>query len=110
MILVTGGAGYIGAHTNKALNQAGYETVVVDNLSKGYENFVKWLYRFSEISRDAQIVLMKYGVNCNKAYTSREIGEIFDLTEARVNYIIKTKLQQYYKLLSTKDDIKSLVK
>ena len=42
MILVTGGAGYIGAHTNKALNQAGYETVVVDNLSKGYENFVKW--------------------------------------------------------------------
>ena len=40
MILVTGGAGYIGAHTNKALNQAGYETVVVDNLSKGYENFV----------------------------------------------------------------------
>ena len=35
MILVTGGAGYIGAHTNKALNQAGYETVVVDNLSKG---------------------------------------------------------------------------
>lgn len=53
---------------------------------------------------------MKYGVNCNKAYTSREIGEIFDLTEARVNYIIKTKLQPYYKLLSTKDDIKSLVK
>lgn len=75
-----------------------------------YENFVKWLYRFSEISRDAQIVLMKYGVNCNKAYTSKEIGEIFDLTEARVNYIIKTKLQQYYKLLSTKDDVKSLIK
>lgn len=75
-----------------------------------YENFVKWLYRFSEISRDAQIVLMKYGVKCNKAYTSKEIGEIFDLTEARVNYIIKTKLQQYYKLLSTKDDVKSLIK
>ena len=53
---------------------------------------------------------MKYEVNCNKAYASREIDEIFDLTEARVNYIIKIKLQQYYKLLSTKDDIKSLVK
>ncbi|MBR4396771.1 MAG: NAD-dependent epimerase/dehydratase family protein, partial [Methanobrevibacter sp.] len=24
MILVTGGAGYIGAHTNKALHNAGY--------------------------------------------------------------------------------------
>ena len=42
MILVTGGAGYIGSHTNKALNSQGYETVVVDNLVKGYENFIKW--------------------------------------------------------------------
>ena len=42
MILVTGGAGYIGSHTNKALNKSGYETVVVDDLSKGYETFVKW--------------------------------------------------------------------
>ncbi|MBQ2665634.1 NAD-dependent epimerase/dehydratase family protein, partial [Methanobrevibacter sp.] len=42
MILVTGGAGYIGSHTNKALHNAGYDTVVLDNLSKGYENFVKW--------------------------------------------------------------------
>ncbi|WP_409199342.1 UDP-glucose 4-epimerase GalE [Methanobrevibacter sp. DSM 116169] len=42
MILVTGGAGYIGSHTNKALNKAGYDTVVLDNLAKGYESFVKW--------------------------------------------------------------------
>ncbi|WP_295723423.1 UDP-glucose 4-epimerase GalE [uncultured Methanobrevibacter sp.] len=42
MILVTGGAGYIGAHVNKALNQAGYETIVLDNLSKGFKDFVKW--------------------------------------------------------------------
>ncbi|MCC7553188.1 MAG: UDP-glucose 4-epimerase GalE [Methanobacteriaceae archaeon] len=42
MILVTGGAGYIGSHTNKALHSAGYDTLVLDNLSKGYENFVKW--------------------------------------------------------------------
>ncbi len=42
MILVTGGAGYIGSHVNKALNQAGYETIVLDNLSKGFKEFVKW--------------------------------------------------------------------
>ena len=42
MILVTGGAGYIGSHTNKALNKVGYNTVVLDNLEKGYESFVKW--------------------------------------------------------------------
>ena len=42
MILVTGGAGYIGSQTNKALHEVGYDTVVVDNLCKGYETFVKW--------------------------------------------------------------------
>jgi UDP-glucose 4-epimerase len=31
MILVTGGAGYIGSHTIVALSQAGYEVMVVDN-------------------------------------------------------------------------------
>lgn len=32
-ILVTGGLGYIGSHTVVALNEAGYEVVIVDNLS-----------------------------------------------------------------------------
>ena len=32
-ILVTGGAGYIGSHTLIALIEAGFEPVVIDNLS-----------------------------------------------------------------------------
>jgi len=35
MILVTGGAGYIGSHTVYALNDAGWPVVVVDDLSTG---------------------------------------------------------------------------
>lgn len=42
MILIAGGAGYIGSHTNKVLNQRGYKTVVYDNLSRGHREFVKW--------------------------------------------------------------------
>lgn len=34
-ILVVGGAGFIGSHINKLLHQFGYETIVLDNLSKG---------------------------------------------------------------------------
>ena len=41
-ILVTGGAGYIGSHTAKALFQAGYEPVTFDNLSTGHRRAVKW--------------------------------------------------------------------
>jgi len=39
-ILVTGGAGYIGSHTVRALKQAGFETLVLDNLSYGHREFV----------------------------------------------------------------------
>src|SRR4051794_13054788 len=41
-ILVTGGAGYIGAHCCKALSEAGYIPVCFDNLSTGHRGFVKW--------------------------------------------------------------------
>lgn len=42
MILVVGGAGYIGSHTNKELNAAGFDTVVYDNLIYGHRESVKW--------------------------------------------------------------------
>ena len=35
-VLVTGGAGYIGSHTVKALLQEGHKVVVIDNLSRGH--------------------------------------------------------------------------
>ena len=38
-ILVTGGAGYIGSHTCLELLEAGYEVVVVDNLSNAKQEF-----------------------------------------------------------------------
>jgi UDP-glucose-4-epimerase GalE len=36
VVLVTGGAGYIGSHTAKALRAAGYTTVIYDDLSAGH--------------------------------------------------------------------------
>jgi UDP-glucose 4-epimerase len=38
--LVTGGAGYIGAHVVRAFTRAGIEAVVIDDLSSGHESFV----------------------------------------------------------------------
>lgn len=41
-VLITGGAGYVGSHTAKALKRAGYEPVVYDNLSTGVEKAVQF--------------------------------------------------------------------
>jgi len=41
-VLVTGGAGYIGAHACKALARAGFIPVTFDNLSTGWQDAVKF--------------------------------------------------------------------
>ncbi len=49
-ILLVGGAGYIGSHTNKILFQKGFETIVLDNLCTGHKEFVKWgKFEFGDI-------------------------------------------------------------
>jgi len=41
-VLVTGGAGYIGSQTCKALAAAGHTPIVYDNLSGGHRWAVRW--------------------------------------------------------------------
>lgn len=42
MILIVGGAGYIGSHVNKFLSERGYGTLILDNLTKGHRESVRW--------------------------------------------------------------------
>jgi UDP-glucose-4-epimerase GalE len=46
-VLVVGGAGYIGSHTAMALDAAGYDVLVFDNLSTGHADFLRF-GRFAE--------------------------------------------------------------
>jgi FlaA1/EpsC-like NDP-sugar epimerase len=41
-VLVTGGAGFIGSHTCKALAAQGYLPIAFDDMSKGHVEFVRW--------------------------------------------------------------------
>jgi UDP-glucose-4-epimerase GalE len=41
-ILVAGGAGYVGSHACKALAEAGYRPVTLDNLLTGHADAVRW--------------------------------------------------------------------
>jgi len=40
MILVTGGAGYIGSHTVRALRKSGFDPLIFDDFSTGHRDFV----------------------------------------------------------------------
>ncbi len=52
MILVTGGAGYIGSHTVLALKQAGYSVVVLDNLVYGHQDLVNTVLQVEFVPGD----------------------------------------------------------
>ncbi|WP_448514503.1 UDP-glucose 4-epimerase GalE [Parathermosynechococcus lividus] len=41
LVLVTGGAGFIGAHAVLALQQAGFEVLILDNLERGHRDLVE---------------------------------------------------------------------
>jgi UDP-glucose 4-epimerase len=51
-ILVTGGAGYIGSHAVLALKQAGYDVIVLDNLSYGHRELVEQVLQVELIVGD----------------------------------------------------------
>ena len=48
-ILVTGGTGFIGSHTTVELQNAGYEVIIIDNLSNSNENVLDGIERISGI-------------------------------------------------------------
>lgn len=65
MILIVGGAGYIGSHINKELSKRGYETIVYDNLIYGHREAVKWgVFEYGDLKDTARLeeVFNKYDI------------------------------------------------
>ena len=48
-ILVTGGTGFIGSHTTVELQEAGYDVVIVDNLSNSREDVLDGIEKITGI-------------------------------------------------------------
>lgn len=56
VVLVTGGAGYVGSHSVKALAAAGYDVVVYDDLSAGHPESVE---RIAKAHPDRKVTLVE---------------------------------------------------
>jgi len=75
-ILVTGGAGYIGSHTCLELLQAGYEVVVVDNLSNSKEESLTRVQMLTGKSLEFhQVDLLDY-MGLERIFKSQDIDAV----------------------------------
>jgi len=95
MILVAGGAGYIGSHVCKMLAKEGFDVIVYDNLSKGYESFVKWgKFIFGDISDERQLdlVFSKFKIDAVMHFCAFiEVGEsVVDPQKYYINNVSNT--------------------
>lgn len=72
IVLVTGGAGYIGSHCTLALIEAGFDVVIFDNLETGHEEFVDVL-----IAQDAKGRVLDFVKGDLREYD--QINHLFEL-------------------------------
>ena len=68
-ILVTGGAGFIGSHTVVELHEAGFEPIIIDNLSNSSLSVLKGLERITGKN------FTFYQEDCNNEYALNQIFE-----------------------------------
>lgn len=107
-ILIVGGAGYIGAHATTILNRRGYQTIVVDDLSTGFaefmcgsQNYIKSLEdekALNEIFSQHQIdcvmhfaakIVVSESVNEPAKYYRHNVFNLINLLEAMRKHKVK---------------------
>ena len=64
-ILIIGGAGYIGSHTLRYLQEKGYKCIVFDNFSNGHKKFINCKYEEGDILNIQQLryTFSKYSIS-----------------------------------------------
>lgn len=90
MILVTGGAGFIGSHAVVELLDSGYEVVVVDTLENGYIEFVDKRAKFYQGNvRDEKLM--------NKIFSENEITAVMHFAGyIKVGESVEKPYKYYY--------------
>ncbi|WP_313385327.1 UDP-glucose 4-epimerase GalE [Chishuiella sp.] len=75
-ILVTGGLGYIGSHTVVALQNAGYEVVIIDDLSNANVDFVDRIASITNVKPSFYEIDLKNQEKVNQFFRENKIDGI----------------------------------
>jgi UDP-glucose 4-epimerase len=108
IVLVTGGAGYVGSHTNKLLHEQGSETVVFDNLAYGHRECSRWgtfvlgdladldclralftHYRFSAVMHFAAFTYVGESVSSPEKYYQNNVANTLNLLNAMIEHDVR---------------------
>ena len=104
-ILITGGAGYIGSHSAKALARAGFSPVVVDDLRTGHRSVVRWgpfveadvadkasldqvfrTYRIAAVIHFAGSAYVGESMSAPQLYFQNNVGSTLNLLECMLSH------------------------
>ena len=102
-ILVTGGAGYIGSHTVVLLHQAGYDVVVVDNLSNSKEESLKRVEKITGKATKLYKVDLVDLDACDKVFEAEKPDAVIHFAGYKAVGESNEKPREYYRnnLIST---------
>ena len=75
IIIVTGGAGYIGSHCVISLIDLGYVPIIIDNFSNSFPNVIK------KIEKITKKKVIYFNVDLKNTYKIKSIFKITDLEQ-----------------------------
>lgn len=83
VVLVTGGAGYVGSHSAKALGRAGYRVVIFDNLSAGHREAARGAPLIEGDVRDVDAV--RHAIRDSGATAVMHFAALLDVAQSMRN-------------------------
>ncbi|TGA98712.1 UDP-glucose 4-epimerase GalE [Sporolactobacillus shoreae] len=111
MILVTGGAGYIGSHVTRELINQGYEVIVLDNLSTGHQSAIdrRAVFKLGDIG-DRQTLddlfnqydikaVMHFAANCLVGESVQNPLKYYDNNVGKTTRLIQSMVENNVKKL-----------
>ena len=110
-ILVTGGTGYIGSHTVVELIEAGYEVIIIDNLSNSDESVIKGIEAITGIRPEFVKADCRNIDALEKIFKKEKIDSIIHFAAAKaVGESVEQPLEYYHNNILSLINIISLMR